>query len=111
MRVAELEGSLLDYWVARAAGHDMIAIDAAGTCSYVKPELGLQVRTIFSPTSRWDQGGPIIERERISIKQDARGGCYAYFDHSNPTAAGPTALVAAMRVYVKSKFGEEVDDI
>lgn len=90
MKVAELEGALLDHWVARAQGIQGI------------------VDMMFMPSTDWATGGPIIERERISIKQGPDRGCYAYFDHRDETAAGNTPLVAAMRAYVASKFGEEV---
>ncbi len=60
----------------------------------------------------WAQGGPIIEREGISV---ARRG-----DHSfSPWGAvlqkfefeeeGPTPLIAAMRCYVASKLGDTID--
>lgn len=62
----------------------------------------------------WAQGGPIIERERISIAPyvtlahpwDAR----IYAPDEEPwQAAGPTPLIAAMRCYVASKLGDEVE--
>ncbi len=66
----------------------------------------------------WAQGGPIIEREEISLhttpkfaaqcmKWDAsqrniNGACVR-------SQFGPTPLIAAMRCYVASKLGEECD--
>lgn len=110
MRVAKMEGALLDLWVARAEGMTEAKIERHGMCTYVDTAFGVNLRALYSPTTLWAQGGPIIERDRISIKQEASGGCYAYFDHRDETAAGATPLVAAMRAYVILKFGEDVED-
>lgn len=72
---------------------------------------------VFAPSSRWEHGGPIIERERIGLTWDdimerwnsevvhpaLPSGVQRSF------ALGPTALIAAMRAYVASKLGEEVE--
>jgi hypothetical protein len=56
----------------------------------------------------WSQGGPIIEREKIAVD----------FDHDCWNAApykagfyvtGETALIAAMRAFVYSKLGGEIE--
>jgi hypothetical protein len=62
----------------------------------------------FAPSTDWAQGGPIIERERIELRGDGDEGWIAY-DNLNPTQKGPTPLIAAMRCYVASKLGEEVE--
>ncbi|WP_244110517.1 phage protein NinX family protein [Burkholderia ambifaria] len=85
---------MLDYWVARAEGAD----DERATRDAMN----------YRPSSIWSQGGPIIDREQISLKQFEDGGAYAYFVHRDETASGTTALIAAMRVYVQAKIGEEV---
>lgn len=114
MKVAQLTGAKLDYWVCKAEGLDVI-VAMRENCGDTEPScLEVSGRGVpilrHSPSTSWSEGGPIIDRERISIKQDEGGGCYAYFDHLNPTASGQTALIAAMRAYVASKFGEEVPD-
>ena len=55
----------------------------------------------------WAQSGPIIERERIRL--DPRGVWVAGHDSSNDEYLGPTPLIAAMRCYVASKLGDEVE--
>lgn len=72
------------------------------------PDLGWE---FFSPSRLWQQGGPIIEAAQISLKCYRHGEWYAYSDHFGATACGETALIAAMRVYVKNKFGEFVKAI
>ena len=67
----------------------------------------------FKYTTDWAQGGPIIEREEISVNwaglawtadlSDSVGG---YIEH---TESGPTPLIAAMRCYVASKLGDKVE--
>ena len=71
----------------------------------------------LSPSTNWAQGGPIIEREVISLvflgdhwvastpNPEAKLG-----DGRDPLEAyGPTPLIAAMRCYVSSKLGDEVE--
>lgn len=75
----------------------------------------------------WDQGGPIIEREitkvfrnvggiwsamvlkDVSIPPEDRGTSLALTRRAQWNGAGPTPLIAAMRCYVASKLGNEVD--
>jgi hypothetical protein len=62
-------------------------------------------------STNWAQGGPIIERERISVW--ARGNEWAA-ESFIPNAqgheqTGPTPLIAAMRCYVASKLGDEIE--
>lgn len=74
----------------------------------------LAPRCYFHPSSNWSQGGPILEREKITtvifrsddwiseIWERERGRRLA-------RGTGPTLLVAAMRCYVASKLGDEVE--
>ena len=57
----------------------------------------------------WSQGGPIIEREGISLTQF---NDYPQWTANHPQSIcydGPTPLIAAMRCYVASKLGKECD--
>lgn len=59
----------------------------------------------------WNQGGPIIEREGISLEWSGWGGdeqWIAYLKHDDEFK-GPTPLIAAMRCYVASKLGDTID--
>ena len=67
----------------------------------------------------WAAGGPIIEREKIEVKFVEED--IWHFDPPGPTSTwwamyagkgiwiGPTPLIAAMRCYVASQLGDEVD--
>jgi hypothetical protein len=56
----------------------------------------------------WSQGGPIIEREELS-----RLSCYNHNEwgclNGDIFCEGQTPLVAAMRCYVASRLGAEVE--
>lgn len=58
----------------------------------------------------WAQGGPIIERETIGLFFDRACGNQWRANHiTAPYQLGPTPLIAAMRCYVASKLGDEVE--
>jgi hypothetical protein len=124
MKVSELEGAELDYWVAKAIGYEIV----------MRPQHdigGIEQRMIKGKGGYfgipqyhrdWSQGGPIIEREGIDVvflrvekwwesgmnltnKENAEN-----LPNLFPESNGPTPLIAAMRCFVTSKFGEEVRD-
>lgn len=121
MNVIELSGAQLDYWVARASGHTakldgdraviervrMGVLDGAAKPWFV-------AWGAFSPSTNWADGGPIIEREGICISPHDRGQTWgawitsSCYESNDPDARGATPLVAAMRAYVKTRFGAEV---
>ena len=69
----------------------------------------------YQPSTKWSQGGLIIEREKIAVAYEPS---MIYDDTCRWKALcamsdaehqyGPTPLVAAMRCYVASKLGDEV---
>lgn len=104
-KVSELEGALLDAAVAKAEG--VLAAIMGEVCVSLYPSSG-RSKGPYCPSSYWDQGGPLIDRERIDISE--HGHWTAQLRHlTNDAYTGPTPLVAAMRAYVASKFGEEVE--
>ena len=120
MKTSELNGALLDLWVARAEGKcvtvqpgvwGMALINELGRCS-ISANTWEGAR-YFEPSTKWAQSGPIIERERIDVETPLFvGGWTATLETrtSYHRFDGPTPLVAAMRAYVASKFGDEVPD-
>lgn len=109
MKVSELEGAELDYWVGKAEGYTPLWW---GDHWFIL----LDKNEAYRPSTYWSVGGPIIERECIELQcGDAVTG---HTWHANiaiiancdePSAVGPTPLIAAMRCFVASKFGETVD--
>ncbi|MDQ0082967.1 hypothetical protein J2W35_003326 [Variovorax boronicumulans] len=104
MKVSDLAGSQLDFWVAKAEG----------------VEASVDTHLKFMPSTDWAQGGPIIDREGIQVApMPAKGGAWCAVSIGRlPNRAGssngawvegPTPLIAAMRAYVRAKFGPEVE--
>lgn len=88
--------------------------DVVGPYYGVHPRCPISALTPLPFSTNWSQGGPIIEREKIELSFDgAEGGVWA----ANFPAGlreeffeiGPTPLIAAMRCFVASKLGDEVD--
>jgi hypothetical protein len=86
MKTSELTGAALNWAVACARwGGGNFGIDG------------------FSPSTDWAQGGPIIEREGIALLPPQLAEMPGY------EGRGETLLIAAMRCYVASKLGDEVE--
>ena len=121
MKVAELEGALLDYWVARAEGlTDADIIDHIPLIDEAPPSWCKAGGRHYRPSQSWGEGGPIIEREIIAICRDGTEWVALWrpewwassaLTTSGPVMNGETALVAAMRCYIASKFGENVPEL
>ena len=79
-----------------------------------------RLRGYYAYTTDWAQGGPIIEREEICLKRQLpcsvgyEWNAWIWTKHrakggSSAGGSGATPLVAAMRCYVASKLGDEVE--
>ena len=113
MRVADLEGQTLDLWAARAEGIEYW-IERSSVDWEVCADTGNDRSDRYSPSTDWALGGLIIERERIEIGRPTKGpdvGKWSAWIGDEFSGYGETALVAAMRAYVVSKFGEEVEEV
>src|SRR5687768_6340807 len=109
---------MLDLWVAKA---EELNAYAHGDYCFLRADSRDWIGNAsgkYSPSTDWSQGGPIIEREGISLLRviDSREHIgtlmYAAFsqDNHDKQFRHKSALIAAMRCYVGSKFGEEVED-
>lgn len=103
IKTNELSGATLDWAVAKCEGtlHD------DGTVS-----------DYFQPSVDWEQGGAIIESEWISVSKPVNSLTWvATMHYQNEDTddvmwmeeTGTTPLIAAMRCYVGSKLGDEVE--
>ena len=119
MKVSELSGALLDYWVAKAEGKSAVIATREGYApSSMDPLVCRVVGIAFTPSSTWQCGGPIIERERISVTAALGTGWppippwdgYVLLSDRKHGESGSTPLEAAMRAYVAHKLGDEVPD-
>jgi hypothetical protein len=116
-----LTGAQLDYWVAKAED-EFAAFITDGACHCAVDD---EHTFRFAPSTDWERGGPIIEREGIAVwrgegewcathpstVESAYSGRHGYIDVDRfDSAAGATPLIAAMRAYVASKFGEDTPE-
>ena len=68
-----------------------------------------QMWTAYLPHQLWEQGGPIIEREGIELSLISNHWEAMIAFSGKEPQKGPTPLIAAMRCYVASKLGDEVE--
>ena len=114
IKVSEATGVTLDWLVAECEGHKPVF-----TSHWVTPVSEDTPRRVcvlmpswvqpYEPSRNWAVGGPIVEREAISLTQFSD---YPKWTAKHPESLcvdGPTPLIAAMRCYVASKLGEEVE--
>jgi hypothetical protein len=91
IKTSDLKDLALDWLVAKCEGY----------------RLDLVPEGEYTPSTNWAQGGPIIERHIFRLEDDPELGWLA--ESGTAQCRGNTALVAAMRCYVASKLGDEVD--
>jgi len=110
MKTSELVGAALDWAVAKAEGHEIDSLMGGAVWYWRKCSLtgSREVVELFRPSTNDAQGGPIIEREGISLDY-AQAEDWGAKSPKYQWAYGPTHLVAAMRCYVASKLGDTVD--
>ena len=91
VKTSELQGAALDWAVAECE-------------QFVEDE--------FEPSENWADGGPIIEREQLNLSclGNNKWEVWPNYGMNDTTyCKGPTPLIAAMRCYVASKLGDEVE--
>jgi hypothetical protein len=109
MKTSELNGEALHFAVAVAEGWEDFDKDDSGfTWHREKGSAWLTLAT-FRPSELWEQGGPIIEREKICADYLVNGQWLAISRSTERQGYGPTPLIAAMRCLAASKLGDDVD--
>lgn len=90
VKISELEGDALERLVAKCEG---------------------KASWIRGFTTEWEKGGPIIERERMTL-DFLDGSWRALILEGEQIASdgeGPTPLIAAMRCFVSYRLGSKVE--
>jgi hypothetical protein len=108
IKTSELTGAALCWAAAKADGEQvMLRI----TPSRLLLAEGETWELPYDPDTNWSQGGPIIERERIVLREFSpiREDWEAEIRIHHINAFGPTPLIAAMRCFVASRLGDTVD--
>ena len=105
MKTSELTGAALDWAVAQIEKPRLSQSFAR------KNVVVLAHGGLYAPTIDWAQGGPIIEREWIDLHcvNDSLWEAECPAPGGLAMQNGPTPLIAAMRCYVASKLGDEID--
>ena len=110
VKVSEATNIQLDWMVAKSEGmpSDMLKAIDEGCWIY---------KGSRRYTTEWPRGGPIIEREKIELIPPREEGdkewmalwCEVRDIEESGIQTGPTPLIAAMRCFIASKLGEEVE--
>jgi hypothetical protein len=108
MKTSELTGAALDWAVCEATGMFKAYTQFRSGKNFLKV-YGVARNKHLHPSTDWSQGGPIIEREKLAICIGWKQWLAFSDDTENAGVQGPTPLVAAMRCYVASKLGDEVE--
>ncbi len=128
MKVSELEGAELDYWVAKIYGFKDVFIEDGSLISSVEQDYANGILStkpdeivngfILPYKFRWEHIGPIIEREKIDVCYLGNGnGADWYASKMLREVDGAktdfhqyadTPLIAAMRCFISYRFGDTV---
>lgn len=108
VKVQELIGPVLDWAVAKCEYDEL----AAATIQF---PANSKYYPKITPSTDWSQGGPIIDRLggfqlKVWLESNPSSKCEAHIHNYDGDwiAFGPTPLIAAMRCYVASKMGYEI---
>ena len=117
VKTSEAKDQVLEYLVSTCEGKPVLVIGGTVYDKWAIDE-GCDGDNSLHYSTDWAQGGPIIEREKIEwqwipapdkahqygARKPSLGGLNRTF-----CMDGPTVLIAAMRCYVASKLGDEVE--
>lgn len=122
MKTSELTGHALDWAVAKCEGATDFWYDTIATYWVTLDGKDRALRSgwaqSYLPSIEWAQGGPIVEREKLCVGYKHQADrpinnpattCWARTTAGGYLSHGPTPLIAAMRCYVASKLGDNVE--
>jgi hypothetical protein len=115
IKISEVQGPVLDWLVGVALGRTDITFDDFDElgmgCVQAEPDPFMNYSRCWAPSRYWQQGGPILDREKITLSSLfwEKDGWKAWkwkdhdaaFDHF-----GPTMLIAGLRCFLASRLGE-----
>lgn len=128
MKIDELNVDQLNWVVAKAVGYKVgiweqdpraaVCLLPNGDVKFIKggDVIDWAQNGIFHPATSWETAGPLIQEESISVvAKDGGSEWWAAHgeisDEETLGYSGPTALIAAMRCFVASKLGEDIDSL
>ena len=110
MKTSELTGAALDWAVAKCEGATDEWRSDGPFWWHGVPCIRIGGHDVnYRPSTDWALAGPIIEREKVELFiRDEKW--FAYSSNSTPQDFyGETPLIAAMRCYVASKLGDDIE--
>lgn len=114
VKTTDLNGTPLNWAVAQCLGVTPVAVKknySEGWLLYSRPNATIPLEY----SSKWAQGGLIIDQMmqgKFFLMENDDSCCHAAYsetEHDNAHGYGPTPLLAAMRCFVASRLGDEVD--
>lgn len=119
MKTNELTRHALNWAVAKCEGVELYSGPRDNNPAYKANWVRRKHGDLYQPSTDWAQGGPIIEREKIGFTKgnEVCDDWVASYSWVRPRmdiddsveGIGDTPLIAAMRCYVASKLGDEVE--
>lgn len=116
VRVSNLVGAALDWAVAQVEGietswrygRELVKVHDRGGIKLVE-----SIRSIYSPSTDWSQGGPLVDKHHGGLHYEAHLVDANFRYSSGPGRTGfwcygPTALIAFCRGLVKAKLGDTI---
>ena len=108
MIVKKLEGTLLNFWVAKSRGLTRLSEPPLAGAKH-DPDSGSWHPATYRPASNWSQAGPIVSDEWYAIEDILIEWFGPEWTSVNTVVHIPTLWF--MRAYVASQFGDEVEDL
>jgi hypothetical protein len=125
MKISELTGTALDWAVAKCeertirqnpmgkestpAFYIWEEVPSGRGGILIEKSVYMRIGNKYSPSTNWEQGGPIIEWEGIELFLPTWKAKTTSYSGKIVTCIGTTPLIAAMRCYVASILGNEID--
>ena len=121
MKTSDLTSVALAWGVAKSEGLEVdlsrggLVVFDADAHPKLRNEYNDHRWQVYHPEFDWAQGGKIIEREKIGVVPNPENASVWIGSVNEPDGGwrfnrtGETPLIAAMRCYVASKLGDEVE--
>lgn len=119
MKTADLQGALLDYYVAKAEGEDPVMMGSV-VLSSKTTDGGNQWNhgpLVLGYSTNWTQCGPLIEKYKLNIESPDYAhtpwvvSIYSSKRHAYMYGYGTSPLQAICRAVVRAAFGDEVEEV
>ena len=110
MKTSELTGDALDWAIAEAQGIKVYRSKSGKWMTANYDEFNHRHGAPwYRPSTDWEQGGTIIEREMIELVPQTPNLWDAMYMGQHIPYEGSTPLIAAMRCFVASRMGDDIE--